>query len=74
MRRGGGKAGAAGGARDDGGGLELRRSLSSVRRRGLELWASRAMAELARAGRHLPRPSKGGHVGRAQVVTEEQGP
>ena len=42
-------AGAAGGARDDGGGIELRRSLSSVRRRGLELRAARAMDEFAPA-------------------------
>ena len=41
---------------------------------GFELRVSRAMAELARAGRHLPRPSKGGHAGRAQVVAEDQGP
>ena len=73
-RRGGGRAGAAGGASDDGGGLELCHSLSSVRRRGLKLRVSRAMAELARAGRHFPRPSTGGHAGRAQVVAEERGP
>ena len=62
-------AGPAGGARYDGGGLELRRSLSSVRRRGLEFRAARAMAEFAPA-----QVATDGAAPAGLVEADEQGP